>query len=340
MHDPRSSPLSLPALPALLLAFLPCACTAPAPPPTGPTVAPLEPVEVAGVRPLHRVGSLWLAGQPDRAALAELRDAGVELVIDLRAPEEPRDIDEPAVARELGLEHVVLPVASPDDLSPAFFDGLRALLDANEGRGVLLHCGSSNRVGAAWLAARTLDDGVPWGRALAEARASGLRTEALWQRTRDYVRGPADRRFAAVRQEIAEAFPDVPTIGVAELAERIEAGAAPILIDVREPEEFAVSHLPRASRATTIEEAFAALDGVGEDAEVVVYCSVGYRSAELARALRAQGFERVRNLTGSIFEWANEGHVVVRDGARVERVHPYDDDWGELLDPALRAELR
>ena len=40
-----------------------------------------------------------------------------------------------------------------------------------------------------------------------------------------------------------------------------------------------------------------------------------------------------------IFEWANEGRPVVRDGREVEAVHPYDAVWGRLLAPERRADL-
>ena len=50
----------------------------------------------------------------------------------------------------------------------------------------------------------------------------------------------------------------------------------------------------------------------------------------------ARGFTNVRNLEGSIFEWANQGHPVERAGAPVNEVHPYDESWGTLLREDLR----
>ncbi len=46
----------------------------------------------------------------------------------------------------------------------------------------------------------------------------------------------------------------------------------------------------------------------------------------------------MQNLKGSIFQWANEGRPVVRDGEPVREVHPYDAVWGRLLDRDLRAD--
>ncbi len=76
---------------------------------------------------------------------------------------------------------------------------------------------------------------------------------------------------------------------------------------------------------------------LSKDTPIVTYCSVGYRSSKLATELQAKGFTNVRNLEGSIFEWANRGYSVVRDGREVREVHPFDKAWGVLLDEKLHA---
>ena len=74
---------------------------------------------------------------------------------------------------------------------------------------------------------------------------------------------------------------------------------------------------------------------------VVCYCSVGYRSCILARALRqeegAPQSSDVFNLDGSIFEWANQGRAVVREGKPAAGVHPFNSTFGMLLNSSLRA---
>ena len=45
--------------------------------------------------------------------------------------------------------------------------------------------------------------------------------------------------------------------------------------------------------------------------------------------------KNVFNLEGSLFKWANEGRPVYRGSERVQEVHPFDEDWGELLDESL-----
>ncbi len=124
---------------------------------------------------------------------------------------------------------------------------------------------------------------------------------------------------------------------VAELERRLAAGDPPLLLDVRAPAEFAVSHLRGARRAASEAEALALLAEEPRDREIVLYCSLGLRSSHLARALQRHGFHRVANLEGSIFAWANAGLPVHRDEERVREVHPFDARWGRYLDPALRA---
>jgi len=148
-----------------------------------------------------------------------------------------------------------------------------------------------------------------------------------------------DLQWSAVHKMARAAGPGVSVITTDSLAQRLRdtTSAAPILLDARTPEEYAVSHLPGARRVDPDADAYPALDTLSADAHVVVYCSVGVRSAKVAARLREQGFTNVSNLQGSIFQWANEGHPVVRNGQMVQAVHPYDATWGRLLDDSLHA---
>ena len=149
--------------------------------------------------------------------------------------------------------------------------------------------------------------------------------------------------WKAVGAMIESDFPDVQAVSTADLAAWLadSTRAAPLLIDAREPAEYAVSHLPGALQidpsadAATLADRFSVVDPARP---VVVYCSVGYRSARLAQQLEAAGFRQVQNLDGSIFRWANEGRLVVRGDAEVRAVHPYDATWGKLLNSDLREE--
>lgn len=144
--------------------------------------------------------------------------------------------------------------------------------------------------------------------------------------------------WQVVKAETRHKFPTVPRLQTRELAAWLDdpKRPPPLLLDVREPAEFAVSHLPDARQVEPgADPAGLALP---HDRPIVAYCSVGYRSADLAERLRKAGFSDVRNLEGSIFQWANEGRPLVRAGQPVRQVHPYNKTWGLLLQPSLRAE--
>lgn len=143
----------------------------------------------------------------------------------------------------------------------------------------------------------------------------------------------------AVDQMIAADYPNVRAISTDSLAERLadDTAPTPLLLDARSPEEYAVSHLPGAHRVDPSADNYPDLDTLSADAPIVVYCSVGYRSAGVAQTLREQGFTNVANLDGSIFRWANEARPVYRGDQRVHAVQPYDATWGRLLADSLHA---
>ena len=144
--------------------------------------------------------------------------------------------------------------------------------------------------------------------------------------------------WSMVNGMIAARYPGVPHIGTDSLARRLEERAAPrpLLLDVRTRKEYAVSHLPGAVYAGPEGEAIST-DSLSRGTPIVVYCSVGYRSAGVVERLEEAGFTNVSNLKGSIFRWANEGRPLYRASERVFQVHPYDEKWGRLLDESLHA---
>ncbi len=142
-----------------------------------------------------------------------------------------------------------------------------------------------------------------------------------------------------VSRWVQRAFPEVPTLTTQQLADWLSQGRAPfpILLDVRRDNEFAVSHLPEAHRAASLEAALAL--GLDRERPIVAYCSVGYRSARLVEQLQGLGYSEVYNLAGSIFKWANEGRSLVGQSQPEPRVHPYNAIWGMLLKPGLASPL-
>ena len=149
--------------------------------------------------------------------------------------------------------------------------------------------------------------------------------------------GPRQLDWDEVDRLIQDDYPGVPSVTTTELANALAEGRDVVLLDARETAEFAVSHLPGAHRVPSVVDASATLDSTAPDTLVVAYCSVGYRSAALVKALREQGVVNAVNLEGSIFAWANAGLPVYRGNQEVDEVHPFDDVWGALLDRELWA---
>lgn len=105
-----------------------------------------------------------------------------------------------------------------------------------------------------------------------------------------------------------------------------------LILDAREEEEYAVSHLAGALNIGYEDADWSVLDDVDAGQPIVVYCSVGYRSEKIGDKLQRRGFVEVYNLYGGVFSWVNEGHPVVDgSGEETEQVHAYDEDWGKWL---------
>jgi rhodanese-related sulfurtransferase len=145
-----------------------------------------------------------------------------------------------------------------------------------------------------------------------------------------------------IKRSTATDYPDVSHVSPATVAvwqEEATAGGTPlILLDVREPDEFAVSSLLGARQVAPDAAASSLVDLTSSsEARIVCYCSVGVRSAILTKRLQQAGFTNVSNMNGSIFEWASTGRPVYQGDRQVGRVHPYNEKWGRLLREDLRS---
>ena len=89
------------------------------------------------------------------------------------------------------------------------------------------------------------------------------------------------------------------------LSEALSGANAPFLLDVREPWEFAIAHLPDAV-LLPLGELPARLMGLPKDRELITICHHGLRSLTARSLLVHAGFARVRNLTGGVDAWAVE----------------------------------
>lgn len=97
----------------------------------------------------------------------------------------------------------------------------------------------------------------------------------------------------------------VGVIEPAQLAERIARGEKLEIIDVREPYEWQIGHIPGARLVplATIPEEIKRLD---KKRTIILYCKVGARSLHAARQLAQAGASDVRNLSGGIIRWIDD----------------------------------
>lgn len=108
-----------------------------------------------------------------------------------------------------------------------------------------------------------------------------------------------------------------------------------VIFDVREKGEFHVSHI---SGAVWVDPSISAqefLDRFGarlSGKQAVFYCSVGERSSRLAQRVKEKdGSLVVHNLEKGIFGWHNEGRDLKRGDTHTDKIHPYDEKWGQLI---------
>jgi len=170
----------------------PAAKDAPTPPTTdgtpkaNPPEGKLEPVTIGKLK-AHKFGDIYFAAQPGAEDFAEFKELGVTTVIDLRDEGENRGLDEAAVLSDLKIEYHNPGFKSAPTLTDPIFRRVRDLMANKDNQPLLVHCASANRVGAVWLAHRVLDHGVPYDKALEEAKAIGMKPEAYEARVKEYI---------------------------------------------------------------------------------------------------------------------------------------------------------
>ena len=146
---------------------------------TGPVPSPVS-LDIAGLfqAKFASVGDdLYIGGQPTGKALRELRAKGVTTIVNLRMPEEMArvDFDEAALARELGMKYVHIPMrGTPENpYGPKQLDTFAAAMASAEGK-VLLHCTIAWRASHLWAAYLIRERKVPVATALAQTRMINL----------------------------------------------------------------------------------------------------------------------------------------------------------------------
>lgn len=107
-----------------------------------------------------------------------------------------------------------------------------------------------------------------------------------------------------------------------------------IILDAREKREFSVSHLPNSVYVGYQNFDLKKVKKMLPDknASIVVYCTLGVRSEDIAEKLKKAGYKQVLNLFGGIFEWKNKGYRVLdTKNNETENVHVCNTYWSQWL---------
>ncbi len=125
----------------------------------------------------------------------------------------------------------------------------------------------------------------------------------------------ADRPVTA-NQLLEEARKNVPEVTAAETKERLDRGEVDLILDVREPEEWAKGHIPGAVHAVrgmlewyadpTSPYAKREITSK-QDGRIVVHCSLGGRSLLAADMLKRMGYKNVASMAGGFRDWEAKG---------------------------------
>nr|WP_250433865.1 rhodanese-like domain-containing protein [Hanstruepera flava] len=122
----------------------------------------------------------------------------------------------------------------------------------------------------------------------------------------------------------------VPYMSVQELA---MPKTKAIILDARETQEYNVSHIKDAIHvgynAFSIENIEALMPNKNE--QIVVYCSLGIRSEDIAEQLQKLGYTNVYNLYGGIFEWKNNNFPVYNKQGKTNKIHGFSKEWSKWL---------
>lgn len=99
--------------------------------------------------------------------------------------------------------------------------------------------------------------------------------------------------------------PPVPVINANELSEKLKNGKRPLMIDVRQPEEYRAGHIAGA-KLIPLGELSRRMDTLSKEKEIICVCATGNRSRSATKMLVRAGYNAV-DMKGGMFMWQRAG---------------------------------
>jgi protein tyrosine phosphatase (PTP) superfamily phosphohydrolase (DUF442 family) len=146
-----------------------------------------QPVEGIDIRNLSRDRNIWIGGEPSSEGYRQIRERGVEAVVDLRSQTDKQQASAD-IAQELGMDYLSLPI-DPKDMQPEQASLFLRFMREHQGKQVLIHCGSANRASGMYAVYLGAELGLPADKAIERARRTGLREAELERDVRAFLEG-------------------------------------------------------------------------------------------------------------------------------------------------------
>ncbi len=96
--------------------------------------------------------------------------------------------------------------------------------------------------------------------------------------------------------------PRTASVSASQLKDRLDAGEKPLIIDVREPWEYAEGHIP-GSVLKPLGQIRTWTQELNKSDEIIVICRTASRSGVAAQFMTSMGFTNVKNFSGGIITW-------------------------------------
>jgi len=99
--------------------------------------------------------------------------------------------------------------------------------------------------------------------------------------------------------------PPMPSVSAAELNEKFKNGKRPLVVDVRQPEEYRTGHI-NGAKLIPLGELRRRLKELPKDREIICVCATGNRSRSATKMLVREGYNAI-NMPGGMVTWTGSG---------------------------------
>ena len=134
------------------------------------------------------------------------------------------------------------------------------------------------------------------------SRAAGVDEKHIRKLEAGSARNPQRSTIISLGQGLLDLSGDITP---ADVKARLDRGEDFVLVDVREQHEWDICNIPGA-KLIPLSEFEDRMDELDTDADIVLHCKMGGRSAKAQDILFANGYSKVKNMVGGVTRWADD----------------------------------